>query len=107
MKEINNIIGKKIMKLRTDYGLTQISCADCIGVSRPSMVNIEKGRQALTIDNLYKIADVLECEVSDILPKVSQIITPMELPESLIKEIDKIAGSKQAKVKKLLKMLLK
>ncbi len=107
MKEVNKIIGRKIMKLRTDYGLTQISCADCIGISRSSIVNIEKGRQALTIDNLYKLADVLECEVSDILPMVSQIITPMELPESLIKELDKIAGSKTAKAKKLLKSLLK
>jgi len=107
MKHLNTLIANKIRTLRSNRGISQQVFSDCIGMSRSSIVNLEKGRQSLTIDNLYKICDVLECEVKDILPAVNKVITPFELPKDLVEEIDKISGSKSAKIKKLIKTILK
>lgn len=106
MKDLDKLVGAKIAKLRSDAGITQTAFASSIGISRAHFVNLEKGKHAVTLDNLYKIAYALEVEVSELLPGVDKIFTPIELPESLAQEIEKIAGSNSAKAKKLMRSLL-
>lgn len=74
-------LGKTIKGLRLKRGLKQQELADHIGLSRASMVNIEKGRHKPQIHILYDLSTVLGCTPTDLLPK-RKSITP-ELPEEL------------------------
>lgn len=66
-------IGKRIQSLRNSNGLTQESLAHQIGLTRTSMVHIENGNQRLTIDRLYKLAEILKVAVYNLLPEVENI----------------------------------
>lgn len=61
-------IGVMIKSLRIERGYTQESFANKLGLSRVSVVNIEKGRQVLSMKNLYLICDTLNVKSSKILP---------------------------------------
>lgn len=51
--DYNMFIAHKVREHRERVKMTQQSLADKIGLSRASMVNIEQGKQHLTIGNLY------------------------------------------------------
>lgn len=63
-------IGIQIRLRRKALKIAQEVLAEKVGLSRSSIVNIETGRQALTIDNLYLFCIALECELNDILPTI-------------------------------------
>ena len=67
---INSTVGKNITRLRKKAGFNHEELAGALGLIRTSVVNIEKGRQALTVENLIKICAVLKCGVTDILPNI-------------------------------------
>ncbi len=46
---VNNYVGIKVSILRKKHGYTQIELAKLLGLDRVSVVNIEKGRQGLTM----------------------------------------------------------
>lgn len=62
-------IGIQIEKFRVKHGLTQSQLANQCGLTRTSIVHIERGRQKLPIDRLYSIAEALQISVHDLLPK--------------------------------------
>ena len=68
MNNLNTIIGARLSQLRSEKGLTQEDLASRLLLSRTSIVNIESGRQQLTMDNLYRISMSLDCPISTILP---------------------------------------
>ncbi len=47
------------MRRRKDQKKTQSEIAAAAGLSRPSLANIEAGRQTLTLHQLYRLASVL------------------------------------------------
>ena len=61
-------IALKIQTLRKQKEYTQESFADKLGVSRVSIVNIEKGRQQVTMKMLYLICNALDVSSQQILP---------------------------------------
>lgn len=60
-------LGKAIRTRRESVGLKQAELGDRLGLSRTSITNIESGRQRLLADQLCRIADVLDCDVADLL----------------------------------------
>jgi DNA-binding XRE family transcriptional regulator len=56
-----------LYELRNKYELTQKNIADVLGISRPSVVSIEKGKRELSISEIYKISDYLGLSIEDIL----------------------------------------
>ncbi len=74
-------IGLKIEKLRNKRKLTQESLAETCGLTRTSIVHIERGRQKLPIDRLYSIAEALQVTVFDLLPlsKPAASIDPVSI----------------------------
>jgi transcriptional regulator with XRE-family HTH domain len=48
--------------------VTQQQLADAIGLSRPSLTNIEKGAQKILIHTVYELATELGVDVSTLLP---------------------------------------
>lgn len=69
--DIYEKLGKKIAFLRKQKeNLNQELFGEMLGLSRTSIVNIEKGRQRLSIHKLLLISKVLEVEVSKLLEDV-------------------------------------
>lgn len=82
---INMHCGKMIYERRKKIGYNQDELASAVGLTRTSIVNIEKGRQSLTVENLLKVCAVLKCKVVDILPHVPSVkLTPFKKIKKVI-----------------------
>ncbi|WP_373262260.1 helix-turn-helix domain-containing protein [Hungatella hathewayi] len=68
MDEINRkIVGNRIKELRKKKYLTQYQLAELVDVSSVYVSYVENGKRQLSLDNLIKIANVLEVTCDDIL----------------------------------------
>ena len=65
MKEAFKLLGKRVKFLRMDKGISQTSLAQAIGLSQTNLSNMESGRTAITMQNLFKIQKVLDCNMRD------------------------------------------
>ena len=75
MKKINVVnahIGKKLKEIRLKKNFTLYEIAGALGLSHPSVVQIEKGRQRMSIEQLLKACSVLKCNIYDIVPKIPE-----------------------------------
>jgi transcriptional regulator with XRE-family HTH domain len=67
-------VGERVRELRADRGLTQLRLAERSGISRPSIANVEAGRQNVSLRQLCALASALGVEVGDLVGSGS---TPM------------------------------
>ncbi len=51
-------IGKRIKELREKFNITQEKLAKMIGLSRPSVSQIESGKREITSTELIKISEI-------------------------------------------------
>jgi len=65
---IYSAVGERIRARRKTLGLTQVQLAPRLGMSRASLANIETGRQAVLIHQLYLVAEALGVLPTDLLP---------------------------------------
>ncbi len=65
-------VGENIRIKRKALGLSQEGLAKAIGLKRPSLSNIEKGRQNILLHTFYDIADTLGCDPNSLLPERPQ-----------------------------------
>ncbi len=63
------LVGVRVRKRRHAVGMTQAQLAEAVGLSRTSIVNIEKGEQRVVIDYLRPLADALGCSVGALVPE--------------------------------------
>jgi len=102
------LLGERIKIARKKAGLKQDAFAACVGLSRVSIVNIEKGRQHPQIHLLWDIANTLKIEVTDLLPvfgsseKVSAVLE--QIIDSQLKQSNAL---KQVKVDKKTEKIIK
>lgn len=61
-------VGQNIKKYRKDAGISQIKLAELTGLSIGTIQGYEQERYLPKYENLKKLADVLECKVSDLDP---------------------------------------
>lgn len=81
-------VGERIRDVRKARGLSQEGLASALGLKRPSMSNIEKGRQNLLLHTFCEISEILDEEAKSLLPsarKPSRSRTPdlRALPENV------------------------
>jgi transcriptional regulator with XRE-family HTH domain len=95
-------VGERIRLKRKERGLSQEGLAKAIGLKRPSMSNIEKGRQNLLLHTFCDIAETLGSNANSLLSD-GVIAEPTKLPDlrSYSKEIREFveAGIKTNKTK--------
>lgn len=60
-------LGTAIRTKRKDTGLSQEELANVSGIERSNMGKIERGENNLSILNLVRIAQALQCTAADIL----------------------------------------
>ena len=58
-------IGKRIKIIRIERGITQTNLAKALGISQTNMSNIECGRVSVTVQNLFKLHEILECTMAE------------------------------------------
>lgn len=65
---INKIVGENVKRLRKLVKLNQQEFAFKIDRTRATVINLEAGRAATTLESLLRICKVLECTPNDLLP---------------------------------------
>ena len=78
MKDIAKIIGTRIKMLRFAKHMQQTELAKRIGISQTHMSNIESGRNNVTVDNLYKLHEILGCSMSSFFVDIDGKEEPKE-----------------------------
>ncbi|OXY81466.1 helix-turn-helix domain-containing protein [Oceanimonas doudoroffii] len=68
MSELAEAVGLKIRHQRKIFGVSQETLAHLAKVDRSYVGRVERGEVNLTIDMLYKLAQVLECDPKGLLP---------------------------------------
>jgi len=63
--------GEAVRQLRGEIGMTQQELADAIGLGRPSITNIERGRQRILLGDLFVFAKILCIAPRRLLERVS------------------------------------
>lgn len=66
-------IGKNILKFRTDRGLTQKNFSNMCGFSQAALNLWENEKRKPKMEQIKKIADTFQCDVSDIMEYGSNI----------------------------------
>jgi transcriptional regulator with XRE-family HTH domain len=61
-------IGRLVQASRKRAGLTQDKLSSRVGMTRTSITNIERGRQRLSVDLLYSLAEALSVDPRALLP---------------------------------------
>src|SRR4051794_14899537 len=61
-------VGARIRQKRRQIGLSQEGLAKAVGLKRPSMSNIESGRQNVLLHTFYDIAETLDTDAIALLP---------------------------------------
>jgi transcriptional regulator with XRE-family HTH domain len=69
-------LGHRIRQARLDAGLTPQALGQLVGLSRPSIVNLEAGRQHAPIHTLWRVADAVGIPASQLLPDVIRATAP-------------------------------
>ena len=64
MSEKARLVGARIRLLRLGKNLAQNDVAAQVGISQAHLSNIEKGRNNITLENLLKLHEVLDCPMS-------------------------------------------
>lgn len=67
MTETDKKIIKNIRELRGRHGMTQQRLADLLGLSRPTISQIEIGERKLSADELLKLADIFGVSIENLL----------------------------------------
>jgi transcriptional regulator with XRE-family HTH domain len=83
MKDHNGFykrVGESIRLRRKERGLSQEALATAVGLKRPSMSNIEKGRQNLLLHTFCEIAETLDTDTLSLLPRKA-ISEPVKAPD--------------------------
>ena len=66
--EFRRDVGEKLKLARRSMGLRQEDMAQVLHRSRAAYVNMEQGRQAISLEHLVRLAIVLKKELRDLLP---------------------------------------
>jgi transcriptional regulator with XRE-family HTH domain len=68
MGELAKTLGQNIREERKKKGFSQDAFALAAGIDRSYIGRIERGEVNITVEKLYEIAAVLQCELESLLP---------------------------------------
>ena len=87
-------LGQRIKHCREDASLTQAEISDLVGLSRSSIVNIEKGRQHAPLYVIWDLAAALETKLADIIPEVDEVLSPKVIEPGLAAWVEEELGDR-------------
>ena len=103
-------IGSRIKSRRIELGLKQTKIKEYVGISSGNLSEIENGKRSPSMQNLYKLSEVLNCSIDWIVKGdslVSEISLPSEFGESeklLLTQYRSLSKDDQTEINMLVKM---
>jgi transcriptional regulator with XRE-family HTH domain len=88
-------LGRRVRRWRERQSMTQDRLATAAGVSRSSVANIEAGRQATPLHVVLALAEVLQCELADLIPSHDALFA-LETARGLTPQVVTIGGEHAA-----------
>lgn len=76
---VNREFGARLRRIRQDAELTQEDLAELASISRTSVVNVEQGRQGVSVHRLYRLAQALNVAPAELLPPAPSADSPQIL----------------------------
>lgn len=75
-KKLYALLGERIKRLRRMQSpeMNQEKLGRILGLTRTSVTNIERGKQKLTVDTLYKLCETFSVEVSELVPPLADVV---------------------------------
>lgn len=70
MKELNRAFGLLLKQNRARLDLTQAELGKAVGLGRTAITNIESGKQAVSLYQVYEFSDVFGIDPKELLPQV-------------------------------------
>ena len=67
IRKLRNSIGRKIRSLRLEQGLSQEKLAELVEMSREHISCLERVKNTISIDSLYKIAQYFQIDIKEFL----------------------------------------
>lgn len=83
-------VGEKVRFQRKRAGMDQETLARHLNLSRTTIINIEKGRQRLSLEHAWLTAKILNISIEELLPS-----TEMKTVEDWKNEVQKVGVNKQ------------
>ena len=77
------LVGERIAQARRRQQLTQKGLAPAVGLSRASVANVEKGRQAVAVHVLVKFSQALGVSVTDLIPSDRNVSVSSDIKQRL------------------------
>lgn len=97
---VNTAFSRRLRRLRTGAHLSQETLASRSSLSRTSITNIEKGRQHVSLDVLYRLADAMGIEPSALLPARAELAADDHID---LEGVNELAESDQIYVRAVMK----
>ena len=70
---IRQNLGRRIRKLRKSLGMSQYVFSKMAGINRTYLIDVEKGRRNVSVDNLIRISSGLDVKMSVLFEDVDTI----------------------------------
>lgn len=86
-------LGQRIQRVRRQQNLTQENLASLVGLSRTSVVNIERGRQKVLAHILVRLAAALKVGLADLAPQLNTTAPIDELVQDLSEPVQRFVRS--------------
>ncbi|MGR5334308.1 helix-turn-helix domain-containing protein [Vibrio gigantis] len=68
MKDIAKLFGSNLKTVRKKRGISQDKLALLADIDRSYVGRIERGEVNVTLEKVYQLSEVLECDLSELLP---------------------------------------
>lgn len=78
-KDYYRMLGEEISRLRSSRNINQEQLAEFLNISRPSVGNIENGRQKPSVYLLQLLASYFGIDVNDLLPDIPRQISNLRI----------------------------
>ncbi len=59
--------GRRLRSLRLERGLTQVQLSDHLGIDRPFLSDVERGKKAMTLSYLERVAQGFDMSLAELL----------------------------------------
>jgi len=99
-------VGQNIKETRDAADKTQEELAQALGVSRASVANYESGKQAISLSDLYKIADYFNVDINKLIPNMD-LIKEKSTPEKRLEKDTSLKRKEKNEIKSFIKDVLK
>lgn len=84
---INDKVAARIKELREGNNLLQKTVADSLALSESAYSRLEAGKTHINIDTIFRLSEIFECKISDILITIEKNNETDNLDAMLLSEL--------------------